>query len=91
MWLDRCAGKCSIKVAFDAAFGLRWFDRAVRGAVGRVAATTGELRAEVGGPIFISHASVDSAFVRQLREVLEARHLSVWVDLRELRGGNKLG
>ncbi|MGH9761842.1 MAG: TIR domain-containing protein, partial [Blastocatellia bacterium] len=40
--------------------------------------------------IFISHASDDDAFVKQLREALEAHHLPVWVDSRNLRGGDKL-
>jgi len=41
-------------------------------------------------PIFISHASRDDAFVRELRQKLEGRGLSVWVDSRNLRGGDKL-
>ncbi len=41
-------------------------------------------------PIFISHATKDDAFVRKLRRRLEARGLPVWVDSRNLRGGNKL-
>ncbi|SDZ83691.1 Tetratricopeptide repeat-containing protein [Thiothrix caldifontis] len=40
--------------------------------------------------IFISHASADDAFVKQLREKLELHHLNVWVDSRNLRGGDKL-
>ncbi|MBK8455394.1 MAG: tetratricopeptide repeat protein [Thiofilum sp.] len=40
--------------------------------------------------IFISHASADDAFVKQLREQLEANHLKVWVDSRNLRGGDQL-
>lgn len=40
--------------------------------------------------IFISHASADDAFVKQLREQLEAHGLKVWVDSRNLRGGQKL-
>ena len=42
------------------------------------------------GPIFISHASADDAFVKQLREALEAQQHPVWVDSRNLRGGSKL-
>ena len=42
------------------------------------------------GPVFISHASADDAFVRQLREALEGLAIPVWVDSRELRGGSKL-
>ncbi len=41
-------------------------------------------------PIFISHASADDAFVRRLRMYLEALGLPVWVDSRNLRGGDKL-
>ena len=40
--------------------------------------------------IFISHASADDGFVAELRKALEALHLQVWVDSRNLRGGNKL-
>lgn len=40
--------------------------------------------------IFISHASADDQFVAELREKLEALHLPVWVDSRQLRGGSKL-
>ncbi|QTR50022.1 tetratricopeptide repeat protein [Candidatus Thiothrix anitrata] len=40
--------------------------------------------------IFISHATADDAFVKQLREKLEPHHLNVWVDSRNLRGGDKL-
>lgn len=40
--------------------------------------------------IFISHASKDDAFVKDLREALESHQLSVWVDSRNLRGGSKL-
>ena len=42
------------------------------------------------GPIFISHASADDAFVRQLRKALEAQQHPVWVDSRNLRGGSVL-
>ncbi|HMT94674.1 CHAT domain-containing protein [uncultured Thiothrix sp.] len=41
-------------------------------------------------PIFISHASADDGFVKQLREQLEAHGLKVWVDSRNLRGGDQL-
>src|SRR5437016_11710631 len=41
-------------------------------------------------PIFISHASADDAFVKELRRALEAHGLTTWVDSRELIGGNKL-
>jgi len=40
--------------------------------------------------IFISHASADDSFVAELRRELEAHHLPVWVDSRNLRGGDKL-
>src|SRR5215831_12205859 len=42
------------------------------------------------GPVFISHATSDDAFVRELRLVLEELHIPVWVDSRNLRGGNTL-
>ncbi len=42
------------------------------------------------GHIFISHATKDDAFVKELRIALESFHLPVWVDSRNLRGGNKL-
>lgn len=40
--------------------------------------------------IFISHASKDDDFVKQLRVSLESHQLSIWVDSRNLRGGAKL-
>ena len=40
--------------------------------------------------IFVSHATADDAFVRDLRQALEGLGLSVWVDSRNLRGGDKL-
>lgn len=40
--------------------------------------------------IFISHATKDDDFVTQLRQLLEGFALTVWVDSRNLRGGNKL-
>ncbi len=40
--------------------------------------------------IFISHASKDDAFVKELRLALESHGLPVWTDSRKLRGGNKL-
>jgi hypothetical protein len=42
------------------------------------------------GPVFISHATSDDAFVRELRLALEELHIPVWVDSRNLRGGNTL-
>ncbi|MBM4045366.1 MAG: toll/interleukin-1 receptor domain-containing protein, partial [Planctomycetes bacterium] len=42
------------------------------------------------GHIFISHASADDAFVKELRQALEASDHLVWVDSRNLRGGSKL-
>ncbi|HZS10017.1 MAG TPA: toll/interleukin-1 receptor domain-containing protein [Blastocatellia bacterium] len=41
--------------------------------------------------IFISHASRDDEFVKALRLALAGQGLTVWVDSRDLRGGNKLG
>src|SRR2546423_12519314 len=40
--------------------------------------------------IFISHASKDDPFVAELRAALEGLGLSVWVDSRNMRGGDKL-
>ncbi len=40
--------------------------------------------------IFISHASKDDDFVKELRTALEVHQLPVWVDSRNLRGGAKL-
>jgi tetratricopeptide (TPR) repeat protein len=40
--------------------------------------------------IFISHASEDDGFVKELRAALESRKLPVWVDSRNMRGGDKL-
>ena len=40
--------------------------------------------------IFISHATADDEFVRELRIKLELHALSVWVDSRNLRGGDQL-
>ncbi len=40
--------------------------------------------------VFISHASADDPFVAELRRALDALQISVWVDSRELIGGNKL-
>ncbi len=40
--------------------------------------------------IFISHASKDDSFVKELRLALESHGLTVWVDSRNLRGGGKL-
>ena len=42
------------------------------------------------GPVFISHATRDDVFVQELRLALEGLHISVWVDSRNLRGGNAL-
>jgi len=41
-------------------------------------------------PIFISNATQDDDFVKQLRIALEKLDLTVWVDSRNLRGGKKL-
>ncbi|MEK7833634.1 MAG: CHAT domain-containing protein, partial [Acidobacteriota bacterium] len=40
--------------------------------------------------IFISHTTADDEFVKQLREALTSRGLSVWDDARYLRGGDEL-
>jgi hypothetical protein len=40
--------------------------------------------------LFISHSSKDDEFVRQLREALTDHGQDVWVDSRELRGGDPL-
>ena len=40
--------------------------------------------------IFISHASVNDAFVQKLREALESHDFEVWVDSRGLSGGDHL-
>ena len=42
------------------------------------------------GPIFISHATEDDQFVAKLRDTLENYGLPVWVDSRNLRGGDAL-
>ncbi len=42
------------------------------------------------GRVFISHASRDDAFVRDLRLALEGQGIPVWVDSRNLRGGDAL-
>ncbi len=41
-------------------------------------------------PTFISHASTDDAFVKELRIKLEQHGLNIWVDSRNLPGGDKL-
>ncbi len=38
--------------------------------------------------IFISHATKDDTFVKDLRLALEGQGLSVWVGSRNLRGGD---
>lgn len=40
--------------------------------------------------IFISHSAEDDNFVRTLRRSLENQKVAVWVDSRNLRGGDKL-
>lgn len=42
------------------------------------------------GHVFISHASADDGFVKDLRVALESHRIPVWVDSRNLRGGQKL-
>ena len=40
--------------------------------------------------VFISHASADDMFVAELRRRLDAQGVPVWVDSRNLRGGDEL-
>ncbi len=40
--------------------------------------------------LFISHSSADDAFVRELRRTLADLKQEVWIDSRELRGGDPL-
>ena len=40
--------------------------------------------------VFISHATADDAFVKELRIKLELSGIKIWVDSRNLRGGDKL-
>src|SRR5215831_2641371 len=40
--------------------------------------------------VFISHATSDDAFVRELRLALESLRIPVWVDSRNLRSSNTL-
>ena len=40
--------------------------------------------------LFISHSSQDDAFVRELRAALADLRQDVWIDSRELRGGDPL-
>jgi hypothetical protein len=40
--------------------------------------------------VFISHATADDAFVKDLRQKLESHQIKVWVDSRNLRSGDKL-
>jgi hypothetical protein len=42
------------------------------------------------GAVFISHASKDDDFVKDLRQALEGQGIHVWADSRNLRGGEKL-
>ena len=42
------------------------------------------------GPVFISHATKDDAFVQALRLALEGLRIPVWVDSRNLRSSNTL-
>src|SRR3954453_10624709 len=42
------------------------------------------------GAVFISHASKDDPFVADLRQALKAHKIPVWVDSRNLRGGDQL-
>ena len=40
--------------------------------------------------LFISHSSQDDAFVRELQQTLADHGQDVWIDSRELRGGDPL-
>jgi hypothetical protein len=40
--------------------------------------------------LFISHSSQDDGFVRQLQQALGDLQQDVWIDSRELRGGDPL-
>jgi hypothetical protein len=40
--------------------------------------------------VFISHTSADDVFVAELRQRLTAQGVPVWVDSRNLRGGDTL-
>jgi TIR domain-containing protein len=40
--------------------------------------------------VFISHASADNAFVKELRIALKGQRIPVWVDSRNLRAGYRL-
>ena len=44
----------------------------------------------MSGKVFISHATADDGFVKRLREALEGANLPVWVDSREITGGDEL-
>ncbi len=44
----------------------------------------------VAAPIFICHAAPDDAFARDLSLALETFRLSVWRDIRDVRGGERL-
>jgi len=46
--------------------------------------------ASLSKSVFISHASADDEFVKDLREKLESHRINVWVDSRNLRGGDRL-
>jgi hypothetical protein len=43
------------------------------------------------GQIFISHATKDDEFVKELRQALEGQGLAVWVDSRNLHAGDRCG
>jgi tetratricopeptide (TPR) repeat protein len=47
-------------------------------------------RSTSSGHVFISHATRDDAFVRDLRLALEGLRIPVWADSRNLRGGDAL-
>ena len=50
----------------------------------------GSLDAAAMTRLFISHSSLDDAFVRELRWTLADLKQEVWIDSRELRAGDPL-
>jgi hypothetical protein len=40
--------------------------------------------------LFLSHSSADDGFVRELREALADLGQEVWIDSRQLKGGDPL-
>ena len=42
------------------------------------------------GHLFLSHSSADDGFVRELRQALADLGQEVWIDSRQLKGGDPL-